>query len=339
MTGSTLLAGSTFGHYELRKLLGKGGMGEVYEARDTAKDRIVAIKILSEGLSDDDIYRERFRRESQAAAKLQEPHVVPIHDWGDVDGTLYIDMRLVRGVDLRKLLRNGPLEPERAVAIVRQIASALDAAHADGLVHRDVKPENIIVTGDDFAYLVDFGIAGSPDETRLTQVGNAIGSFAYMAPERLTGQSVSPAADTYSLACVLYESLTGAAPFAAHDMALLVTAHTLAPPPRPSAVNPAVPQTFNEVIARGMTKEPADRYKSAGALGRAAQRALHCEADTYVNATKPAAAWPTAAGASPGHPLPGGYAPGSSSAPGYEQSRSSERQPHRPTHWRTASRR
>ena len=278
MSGSNSRVGSTFGHYELRKLLGKGGMGEVYEAHDIDKDRIVAIKILSEDLSNDDTYRERFRRESRVAAKLQEPHVIPIHDWGDVDGTLYIDMRLVRGVDLRKLLSNGPLAPERAVAIICQIASALDAAHADRLNHRDVKPENIIVTADDFAYLLDFGIAESRDDTRLTTLGTTIGSIAYMAPERLNGEAATHAADTYSLACVLYESLTGTAPFPAKSMPQVIVAHTSTPPPRPNNINPNVSTAFNEVIARGMAKEPDDRYATAGALGRAAQRALRHEA-------------------------------------------------------------
>ncbi|WP_264079517.1 serine/threonine-protein kinase, partial [Mycolicibacter algericus] len=138
-----------------------------------------------EQFSRDPDYRSRFTREAHAAAQLQEPHVIPIHDWGEIDGSLYIDMRMVRGTDLRKVLRSGPMPPDRVVHIVSQIASALDAAHADGLIHRDVKPENIIVTSDDFAYLLDFGIAEKTGDVRLTQAGMTVGSLAYMAPERL----------------------------------------------------------------------------------------------------------------------------------------------------------
>lgn len=153
--------GTTFGKYSITRLLGRGGMGEVYEAFDNDKNRTVALKILADQYSHDTTFRTRFQRESHAAAVLQEPHVIPIHDWGEIDGNLYIDMRLVQGVTLSDLTARGPLPPARAVAIVTQIAAALDAAHAAGLIHRDIKPQNIIVTPADFAYLVDFGIAES----------------------------------------------------------------------------------------------------------------------------------------------------------------------------------
>jgi serine/threonine-protein kinase len=269
-------AGSMFGKYQLKRLLGQGGMGEVYEARDTSKDRTVALKILPEELSRDEGFRTRFQRESRAAAMLEEPHVIPIHDWGEIDGNLYIDMRLVRGQDLHELLQRGPLEPERAVGIVRQIAAALDAAHAQGLIHRDVKPQNILITAveEDFAYLIDFGIAENRGDTRLTVAGSAIGSFAYMAPERFEDRPATAAVDTYSLAGVLYEALTGQPPFKVSSMEQVIAAHLSSPPPQPSAVNPRVPAAFDDVIARGMAKDPDDRYASPGALGRAAQRAL-----------------------------------------------------------------
>ena len=152
--------GTRFGPYELRTLIGVGGMGEVYRAYDTVKERMVAVKVLRAEMAADESYQERFRRESRVAARLQEPHVIPVHDFGDIDGTLYIDMRLVEGASLKDELRaNGPLEPRRAASIIAQVAAALDAAHADGLVHRDIKPENVLLTPDDFAYLVDFGIA------------------------------------------------------------------------------------------------------------------------------------------------------------------------------------
>jgi serine/threonine protein kinase len=268
-------AGSMFGKYQLTRLLGQGGMGEVYEAHDTSKDRTVALKILPEELSRDEGFRTRFQRESRAAAMLEEPHVIPIHDWGEIDGNLYIDMRLVRGQDLHELLQRGPLEPERVVGIIRQIGAALDAAHAQGLIHRDVKPQNILITAaEDFAYLIDFGIAENRGDTRLTVAGSAIGSFAYMAPERFEDRPTTPAVDTYSLAGVLFEALTGQPPFKVGSMEQVIAAHLSSPPPQPSAINPRVPAAFNDVIARGMAKDPDDRYGSPGALGRAAQRAL-----------------------------------------------------------------
>jgi serine/threonine-protein kinase len=266
--------GTAFGKYNVVSLLGKGGMGEVYEAYDTDKNRTVALKILADGLSSDPTFRTRFQRESQAAAILQEPHVIPIHDWGEIDGRLYIEMRLVRGQTLDELISKGPLEPSRAVAILGQIGAALDAAHAEGLTHRDIKPHNIIVTTADFAYLVDFGIAEARGDSRLTTAGTPIGTVNYMAPERFSGQEAGPAVDVYSLACVLYEALTGDSPFARDSLENLVAAHLVSPPPRPSVTNSRVPAAFDAVIARGMAKDPDDRYGTAGGLVRAAQRAV-----------------------------------------------------------------
>src|ERR1700744_4634206 len=174
--------GTKFGKYNITGELGQGGMGEVYEAFDTEIGRSVALKIIKGAYADDRKYRMRFVRESRAAATLQEPHVIPIHGFGEIDGCLFIDMRLVRGTDLQTMLDEQSLGPERAVAIISQIAAALDAAHADGLIHRDVKPQNILVTPADFAYLVDFGIAEVMGDTRITAAGMQIGSWAYMAP-------------------------------------------------------------------------------------------------------------------------------------------------------------
>lgn len=282
-------AGTRFGKYELMTLLGRGGMGEVYEARDTEKGRVVALKILLVQYAQDPGYRSRFTREANAAASLQEPHVVPIHDWGEIDGNLFMDMRLIRGANLRKLTEHGPLELGRAVHIIGQVAAALDAAHAEGLIHRDVKPENIVVSDDDFAHLLDFGIAEKAGDTRLTQAGMTIGSWAYMAPERLRGDDATKSVDIYSLACVLYEALTGARPFAIDSMQQVVSAHLYTPPPRASAANARVPPSLDTVIERGMAKEPDDRYGSAGSLARAAQRALSPPAVRDVNATMAAA--------------------------------------------------
>ncbi|WP_433601975.1 protein kinase domain-containing protein [Nocardia sp. CA-135953] len=275
MDGPGWRVGRRFGPYELRALLGKGGMGEVYEAYDTVKDRVVAVKLLSDELARDPIYQVRFRRESQAAARLAEPHIIPIHDWGVIDGVLFIDMRLVPGTDLREILRNqGPMSAERAIGIIEQIAAGLDAAHADGLVHRDVKPANILVTEADFAYLVDFGIAHIEGDSAVTQAGMAIGSYTYMAPERFDSGPVTGRADIYSLACVLHECLTGATPFRAGSMSGLIRAHLTEAPPRPSVQRPGVPAAMDEVIARGMAKEAADRFPTATDLARAARATL-----------------------------------------------------------------
>ncbi|WP_416382966.1 serine/threonine-protein kinase [Nocardia flavorosea] len=271
--------GGRFGPYELRSLLGSGGMGEVYEAYDTVKDRVVALKLLSGGLVGDPDYQTRFRRESQAAARLAEPHIIPIHDWGVIDGRLFIDMRLVAGTDLRAVLQSGgPLTPQRAVTVIEQIAAALDAAHADGLVHRDVKPANILVTDADFAYLADFGIAHHAGDSAVTQAGVAVGSYTYMAPERFERVPVTARADIYSLACVLHECLTGAQPFDAASIGMLIRAHLAEPPPRASLQRTGLPAAFDDVIACGMAKDPHERFATAGELAVAARTALNSPA-------------------------------------------------------------
>jgi serine/threonine-protein kinase len=221
------------------RLLGRGGMGEVYEAEDTRKGRIVALKLISPQFSDDPMFRARMQREAGAAGRLTEPHVVPIHDYGEINGQLYLDMRLIEGANLATVLkRNGPMSPPRAVAIVRQVASALDAAHANGVTHRDVKPENVLITRDDFAYLVDFGIARAATDQGITQTGMAMGTYKYMAPERFTGNEVTYRSDIYALACVLGECLTGSPPFRADSIERLVAAHLMEPAPRPSQLRP-----------------------------------------------------------------------------------------------------
>jgi serine/threonine-protein kinase len=265
-----------FGPYRLLRLIGRGGMGEVYEAEDTRKRRVVALKLISAQFSGNPLFRARMQREADAAGRLTEPHVVPIHDYGEINGQLYLDMRLIDGVSLRSMLAGyGPLTPPRAVAIVRQIAAALDAAHATAVTHRDVKPENILVTRDEFAYLVDFGIARAATDPGLTQTGMAMGTYNYMAPERFTGDEVTYRSDIYSLACVLGECLTGSPPYRADSIERLVAAHLMEPAPRPSQLRPGtVPVALDQVIARGMAKKPEDRYRSAGDLAGAALNAL-----------------------------------------------------------------
>jgi serine/threonine protein kinase len=263
--------GTQFGPYELRSLIGVGGMGEVYQAYDTIKGRSVAVKVLRPELAADPSFQERFWRESRMAARLQDPHVVPVHDFGSIDGVLFIDMRLVKGASLRDLLhQQGALEPKRAARITAQVATALDAAHADGLVHRDVKPENVLLTRDDFAYLVDFGIAHAGGNPSVTTDGALVGSCAYMATERFSGGRLGPQTDVYSLACVLYECLTGQVPFEGEEMTQLISAHMFSPPPRPSIMRRGISRAFDDVIAAGMAKQPAARFPSAGALARAA---------------------------------------------------------------------
>jgi serine/threonine-protein kinase len=267
--------GTQFGPYELQSLIGVGGMGEVYRAYDTVRERMVAIKVLRADFAADPSFQQRFRRESRVAARLQEPHVIPVHDFGDIDGVLYIDMRLVEGASLKDELRvNGALPLARTVSIVSQVAAALDAAHASGLTHRDIKPENVLLTPDDFTYLVDFGIAHGAGEASVTSTGLVVGSAAYMATERLSGGSGGPASDVYSLTCLLYECLTGRPPFEAGDVRQVMSAHLFAPPPRPSLIRPVISPAFDEVIACGMAKKPADRYPSAGELARAASAAV-----------------------------------------------------------------
>ncbi|HEY4792760.1 MAG TPA: serine/threonine-protein kinase, partial [Mycobacterium sp.] len=269
-------SGSWFGPYRLMRLLGRGGMGEVYEAEDTRKGRVVALKLISPDFSDDPLFRARMQREAGAAGRLTEPHVVPIHDYGEINGQLYLDMRLIDGANLAAVLkRTGPMSPPRAVAIVRQVAAALDAAHAGGVTHRDVKPENILITGDDFAYLLDFGIARADTDPGLTQAGMTLGTYKYMAPERFSDHQVTYRSDIYSLACVLGECLTGAPPFRADSIERLVAAHLMEPAPRPSKLRPGqVPAALDQVIAQGMAKNPEDRYRSAGELANAALHAL-----------------------------------------------------------------
>ena len=251
-------------------------MGEVYEAEDSRKGRVVALKLISPQFSDEPMFRTRMQREAGAAGRLTEPHVVPIHDYGEINGQLYLDMRLIDGSNLATTLkRTGPMSPPRAVAIVRQVAAALDAAHAAGVTHRDVKPENILITGDDFAYLVDFGIARAAADQGLTQTGAAMGTYKYMAPERFSDHEVTYRSDIYSLACVLGECLTGTPPFRADSIERLVAAHLMEPAPRPSQLRPGrVPPALDQVIAKGMAKNPADRYHSASELANAALHAL-----------------------------------------------------------------
>src|SRR4051812_16780052 len=285
-------------------------MGEVYRAFDTEHDRVVALKVLSEALAADRGYRERFRREAHLAARLNEPHIVPIHRYGEIDGRLFLDMRLVAGRDVAAVLaQDGPMSPARAVSIVGQVARALDAAHADGLVHRDIKPSNILVTGegdDEFVYLVDFGIARSTSEVQgpaLTQTGAALGSFDYMAPERFLEKPADRRVDVYALACVLFECLTGRRPFTGDGLATLMYAHLNNAPQQPSVLRPGLPRALDDVVLKGLAKEPDERYSSCGELAAAARAALGSAGVTV----RPEAAPPTAVTPLPARPQTVGF--------------------------------
>ncbi|MDD7966964.1 serine/threonine-protein kinase [Actinomycetospora lemnae] len=286
-----------FGPYELRRRVGRGGMGEVFEAFDTEHDRIVALKRLVAGTANDDEFQKRFRREARLTARLHSPHVIPIHRYGEIDGRLFLDMRLVGGADLEKILQaEGRLKPARAVAIIEQVASALDAAHHAGLVHRDVKPSNVLIDdavgAHDFVYLVDFGITRSmtgDESAALTGTRTLIGSLDYMAPERFRGEG-GVGIDIYALACLLFECLTGSRPFPLDGFTELMTAHLTWTPPTPSRSVPGLHEAFDAVIAAGLAKDPAQRPASAGELAAAARAALDAGTGTTVPSTPTTAA-------------------------------------------------
>jgi predicted Ser/Thr protein kinase len=267
--------GTDLGGFVIESVAGQGGMGVVYRARQARPDRIVAVKVISSDLASDPQFRTRFQREAAIAAQIEHPNVIPVHAVGEADGTLFIAMRYVDGVDLRTLLaQQGRLEPGRAAAIVDQVAHALDAAHARGLVHRDVKPANIMIAssgGHEHVYLSDFGlsrhIVGSQ---ALTGTGAFIGTIDYVAPEQARGERVDARADIYSLGCVLFQALTGTVPFLIDNDLAKLYAHDSHPPPSVLERAPDVPEAFESVLLRAMAKRPEERHPSAGDLGRAA---------------------------------------------------------------------
>src|SRR5579862_528966 len=264
--------GSEFIGYRIEGMIGRGGMGVVYRAYDLRLKRTVALKLVTPELALDERFRTRFAKETELAMALEHPNVVPIHDAGDVDGRLYLAMRFVVGADLRELLRvEGALEPERAIAICRQVAAALDAAHAQGLVHGDVKPSNVLLDEDEHVYLADFGLTRRLDEQ---SEGRFAGTPAYLAPEQLEGQPGDERTDVYSLGCLLFECLTGSPPFAGDSRLEVAWAHLEEEPPSPSTQLPGLPEALDPVLMRALAKEPEARFPSAGELVSAAERAL-----------------------------------------------------------------
>jgi pSer/pThr/pTyr-binding forkhead associated (FHA) protein/predicted Ser/Thr protein kinase len=263
--------GSLFAGCRVEAVIGHGDMGIVYRAEELALQRRVALKLILSAYAEEERFRERFRRESRIAAAIDHQNVIPIFDAGDEDSVLYIMMRLVEGTDLRTLIANeGGLAPLRAARIVRQVGAALDAAHARGMLHRDVKPSNVLLARRDHVYLTDFGLAKPADAVReLTRQGTVVARAEYVAPEQILGRRVDARADVYALGCLLFETLTGEPPFAAGESAGPL-AHLDLPPPSPSALRPGLPTRFDEVVCRAMARDPRERYPSAGDLGQAA---------------------------------------------------------------------
>jgi len=267
--------GTVFAGCRIEAEAGRGGMGVVYCATHLALDRRVALKLLAPQLASDAGFRARFQQESRLAARIDHPNVVDIYEAGEEDGRLYIEMRWVEGSDLRKEIEDhGRLEPTRAAEIVGQVADALDAAHALGLVHRDVKPANILLgqrRGREHAYLTDFGLTKRVESAGgLTQTGQWVGTLDYIAPEQIRGENVDARTDVYALGGVLAHALTGHVPFERDSDVAKMWGHINDQPPAPSRVVPELPPELDAVVLRAMAKDPADRYQSAGDLGRAA---------------------------------------------------------------------
>jgi len=273
MAGGPAVGGQLAG-YRLEAELGRGGMGVVFRAQHAHLRRTVALKVLAPHLASDASFRRRFIQESQTAAALRHPHIVPVHDAGEAEGHLYLAMHYVEGVDLGMALADGPLDPPRAVGLIGQIGSALDAAHEAGLVHRDVKPGNILLEGL-HGYLTDFGLATrAAAHTRLTAAGQVVGTADYLAPEQAEGRTVDARADVYALGCVLFHCLAGRPPFQRDSDVQVLYAHMQSAPPSPRTARPELAAGFDDVIARAMAKEPDARFASCGALAQAARGVL-----------------------------------------------------------------
>jgi len=266
------LPGSVFAGCRVEKVIGHGDMGVVYLAEELALRRRVALKLILPEYSREKRFRERFRRESRIAAAIDHPNVIPIFDAGEEDGVLFIMMRLVKGTDLRALIAaEGPTEPRRAARIVRQVGAALDAAHARGMLHRDVKPSNVLLAAGDHVYLSDFGLAKHAAAVGgLTRQGSIVARAAYVSPEQILNQDVDARADIYALGCLLFEALTGEPPFARWQEGPAALAHVDAPRPSPVDLCPGLPCEFDDVVRTAMAKDPSERYPSAGELGQAA---------------------------------------------------------------------
>ena len=272
-----LAPGSVVAGCRIDAVVGRGGMGVVYAATQLALQRPVALKVIVPELASDLEFRQRFERESRLAASIEHPNVIPVHEAGEGDGLLYLLMRYIEGTDLRELIvAEGPLAPERAARLVAQTASALAAAHRRGLVHRDVKPANVLVARgegeEEHCYLTDFGIARDVGaETALTRTGSVVGTVDYLAPERIEGARGEPPADIYALGCVLFQTLTGEVPYKRDTEPAKMFAHISAPVPSVRALRPETAADLDAITAKAMAKAPEDRFESAGEMFRALQ--------------------------------------------------------------------
>jgi YVTN family beta-propeller protein len=273
-----LVSGSVFAGYQIDGIAGEGGMGRVYRATEIALARPVALKLIADDFAGDRKFRERFQRESMLAASIDHPNVIPIYEAGEVDGELYIAMRFVDGTDLlAAVMREGPFEPERAVKIITQVASALDAAHRRGLVHRDVKPGNVLLTGEEeHAYLTDFGLVKTftGEAPGMTTAGHFVGTLDYSSPEAIQGGDADARSDVYSLGCVLFYVLTRVSPFLRDSNVGTMFAHVNEPPPSLLEARPDLPPALGPVVERALSKSPDERQQTTGELAREAQEAL-----------------------------------------------------------------
>jgi serine/threonine kinase PknH len=256
--------GTTLAGYEITGILGQGGMGVVYEATQVSLNRTVALKVLAPHLSDDILFRQRFVREGQIQAGIDHQHIVTVYEAGESEHGFFIAMRLIRGPNLKDLIVSRELDPGRTLRILTPISEALDTAHEAGLIHRDIKPQNILVGRRDQAFLADFGLTKASGENSLTKTGQFVGTFDYISPEQIKGEKATKKSDVYSLAAVLYECLTGVVPYPKDSEAAVLYAQMAEDPPKVSDHRPELPATLDDVIARGMAKDPAERYDSAG---------------------------------------------------------------------------
>jgi serine/threonine protein kinase len=280
--GFELSTGDDFAGYRIERRLGRGGMGILYLALEPGLERRVALKLIAPEAAADEVFARRFAEESKIAASIEHPNVVPIYGAGEEGGVPYIAMRYVAGADLaQRLTREGRLDPAVAIELIAQVGNGLDAIHAAGLVHRDVKPANVLLSGGDgadHAYITDFGVARNVStESGLTMTGRFVGTLDYVAPEQISGGAVDARADVYALGCLLFKLLTGEVPFPKDGDAARLYAHLNDPPPAPSLYVPEVSMALDDVVIRAMSKPPEDRYPSAGDLGRAAQAAMRGE--------------------------------------------------------------
>src|SRR5579864_4742614 len=275
--------------YQLQDPIGRGGMATIYRGRDLRMDRVVAIKVLREVYSTDAKFVARFQREAKAASSLQHPNIVQVFDYGQTDGNYYIVMELIEGTDLRRYLKaRGMLDIDRAVIIAHDVALGLGAAHRRGIVHRDVKPQNVLVGRDGSIKLTDFGIAFVVDAERLTDTGMTLGTVQYFPPEQAQGEIVSPAADVYALGIVMYEMLTGHLPFNGDTPVAVAMQHIQDLPTPPTQFNPNIPPALEAIILRCLEKIPEMRYRDGNSLARAIEAIGDSDAGGAPSASPPA---------------------------------------------------